>query len=196
MSAHREAPRRALPAPAMPRRMPMPAMPRRGSAGRMAEGLGWFSIGLGVLEIAAAGPLARGLGIRGAEGLLRAYGVREIATGIGILTARDRRPWIMGRVGGDALDVATLLAAIPGNRRPGGVALGLAAVLGVTVLDLVCAEALRTEEVDRGRQRRAVRRYATRSGLPRGVEGSRGAARDLDVPADFRIPEPLRPWTA
>jgi hypothetical protein len=176
--------------PAVPH-IPIPA---RGSAGRLAEGLGWFSIALGVFEIAAARPLARGLGIRGAEGILQAYGAREIATGVGILVSRDRRPWILGRVAGDALDVATLIAALPGNRRPGGVVLGLAAVLGVTVLDLVCAEALRTEEGSRQKRAQATFDYASRSAFPRGVDAARGAARDFEVPADFRIPGPLRPY--
>jgi hypothetical protein len=178
-----------------PRPTPRAHLARRGSAGRMAEGLGWFSIGLGLLELTAARPLARGLGIRGAEGLIRAYGAREVATGIGLLLARDRRPWVQGRIAGDVLDLATLATAAIGNRRPGGVALGLAAVLGVTVLDMVCAEALRSEEQDRGRQRRAMHRYATRSGLPRGAGASRGLARDFVVPDDFRIPEALRPWS-
>jgi hypothetical protein len=168
----------------------------QGSAGRLAGGLGWFSIGLGVLELAAAGPLARGLGMRGQENLIRAYGLREIATGVGLLTSTDRRPWIMGRIAGDALDVATLLANGRRNRHPVGLALGLAAVLGVTVLDLVCAEALRTEEGDRVGSAQAAAAYAHRSGLPRGVNASRGAARDFEVPRDFRIPDPLRPFSA
>jgi hypothetical protein len=168
----------------------------RGSAGRLAGGLGWFSIGLGVLEIAAAKPLARAMGMRGQEGLLRAYGMREIATGIGVLTARDRRPWIIGRLAGDALDVATLVANGRRNRHPAGLAMGLAAVLGVTALDLVCAEALRTEEGDRVGSARAASAYAARSGFPRGVRATRGAARDFEVPRDFRIPDPLRPTNA
>jgi hypothetical protein len=168
-------------------------MPTRGSAGRMAGGLGWFSIGLGVLELAAARPLARGLGLRGQENLIRAYGLREIATGIGILTARDRRPWIMGRIAGDALDAATLVAT---GRGGAGRAFALASVLGVTVFDLVCAEALRTEEGDRVGHARAARAYAGRSAFPRGTEATRGAARDFEPPADFRIPDALRPWTS
>ena len=168
----------------------------RGTAGRLAGGLGWFSIGLGLLELTAAGPLARGLGMRGQENLLRAYGLREVTTGIGILAATDRRPWIVGRVAGDALDVATLVANARRNRHPFGLAFGLAALLGVTALDLLCAEALRSEEGDRIARKRAVRAYASRSGLPRGTEASRGVARDFEPPPDFRIPEPLRPWAA
>ena len=167
--------------------------PVRGSAGRMAGGLGWFSIGLGVFEIAAARPLARALGLRGGENLIRAYGVREIANGIGILAAADRRPWIMGRLAGDALDAATLLAGAP-RASAFGFATALASVATVTLFDLVCAEALRTEEADRTGSLRAARAYATRSAFPAGMEAARGAARDFEPPGDFRIPDPLRPW--
>jgi hypothetical protein len=191
MSAALDRPR-AQP-PVATRRRPDGTM-RRGSAGRIAEGLGWFSLGLGALELVAARPLARGMGMRGQEALIRAYGLREIATGLAILSARDRAPWIRARVAGDALDIATLLANAPRNHRPGGLALAIGAVLGVTVLDLVCAEALRSEEVDAAKQARAVRAYASRSGFPMGAAASRGKARDLEVPRDFRIPEPLRPW--
>ena len=190
----------AAPARRMPARpgqhMARRAVPRRGSAGRLAGGLGWFSIGLGLLEIAAAGPLARGLGMRGRENLIRAYGVREIAQGVGLLVAADRRPWMNARIAGDALDVATLVAHARSNRHPAGLAMGLAAVLGVTVLDLVCAEALRAEEGDREARAKAVRAYASRLAFPKGLEATRGAARDYQPPPDFRIPGPLRPWTA
>ncbi|WP_270935018.1 cyclase dehydrase [Falsiroseomonas oryzae] len=168
---------------------------RQGSAGRMAGGLGWFSIGLGLFELAAARPLARGLGLRGQENLIRAYGLREIATGVGILVSRDRRPWIMGRVAGDALDAVTLLAGAP-RASAFGLATALASVASVTLFDLVCAEALRTEEGDRIASRNAARAYAGRSAFPRGTQATRGAARDFEPPRDFRVPDPLRPWSA
>ncbi len=168
----------------------------RGSAGRLAGGLGWFSLGIGLLEVAAAGPVARGLGLRGQETLLRAFGLREILNGVGLLTAADRRPWMQGRIAGDALDIATLLAFARRSRNPATLAVGVAAVLGVTVLDLVCAEALRSEEAERETRARAVRAYAGRSGFPGGTHGAQGAASDFEPPADFRIPDPLRPWQA
>ena len=74
----------------------------------MARGLGWFSIGLGLAEVLAPRALTRGLGMEGNEQLVQAYGLREIATGIGILSSDQPAPWIWGRVGGDALDMATL----------------------------------------------------------------------------------------
>jgi len=166
--------------------------PARGAAGRMAGGLGWFSIGLGLFEIAAARPLSRALGLRGGENLLRAYGVREIVTGIGILTATDRRPWIAARAAGDALDVATLLAGAP-RASVFGFVTAIASVASVAVFDLVCAESLRTEEGDREARRAATRAYANRSAFPGGLSATRGAARDFEPPADFRIPDPLRP---
>lgn len=164
----------------------MRRLPARGSAGRMAGGLGWFSLGLGLLEVAAAPQLARGLGLRGQENLLRACGLREIATGLGLLVATDRRPWILGRLAGDAMDVALLAANARRNRHPFGLSFAIASVLTVTVFDLLCAEALRSEEGDRAARADAVRAYAARSAFPRGTEATRGTARDF---------EPLRPWT-
>ena len=72
---------------------------------RLAEGLGWFSIGLGMVELLAARPLGRALGMEDRSELLRAYGAREIVTGVGILTQPDPTPWIWGRLGGDVLDL-------------------------------------------------------------------------------------------
>src|SRR4051794_41742151 len=58
--------------------------PETGSVGakRMSLGLGYFSIGLGLAEIAAARPIARWLGLgnsKAARNTLVAFGIREIA---------------------------------------------------------------------------------------------------------------------
>jgi hypothetical protein len=165
---------------------------RRDSAERLARGLGWFSIALGAAELLAPHSLTRALGMRGQERLVAGYGLREIATGVGILASSDPAPWIWGRVGGDALDLGTLATALDGrNPRQENAGLAFAAVLGVTVLDVVCARALG----GRRRQARAgFRDYAGRSGLPRPPEAMRGAARDFEVPRDMRVPELLRPY--
>jgi hypothetical protein len=106
----------------------------------LAQGLGWFSIGLGLTEILAPRRLARSLGMEQQAGLICAYGVREIVKGIGILTQRDPTPWIWGRVAGDALDLATLASGLRhDNPRRENVTTALAAVAGVTALDLLCA---------------------------------------------------------
>jgi hypothetical protein len=116
-----------------------------GDARAVARGLGWFSLGLGLAEVAASRGLAAWLGMEGRTGLVRAYGAREIATGLAILLSRDDpAPWIRARVGGDALDLATLVAAgLDGdNPRKGNVGLALAAVADVTALDVACPRAL------------------------------------------------------
>ncbi len=168
----------------------------RDAAERMATGLGWFSLGLGAVEVLAPEAVARSLGMKGSENLIRAYGLREIGAGLGILGARNRAPWLWSRVAGDGLDVATLMPALrQDNRRRGNAALALAAVLGATLADVVCAQALHRQNAqDAQRTRRAVRDYSRRSGYPRGVANARGAAREFEVPRDFRIPDSLRPW--
>ena len=91
----------------------------------MARGLGWFSIGLGLAEVLAPRALTRGLGMEGNEQLVQAYGLREIATGIGILSSDQPAPWIWGRVGGDALDMATLAGGLqPDNPKKENVETG------------------------------------------------------------------------
>ena len=66
------------------------------SAYSLAQGLGWFSIGLGMAEVLAPGHLARFLGMEERTELIRAYGAREIMSGIGILSQEDPTPWIWG----------------------------------------------------------------------------------------------------
>jgi hypothetical protein len=162
----------------------------------VARGLGWFSIALGMAELVAPRALAQWLGMPGSEPLLRAYGAREVGTGIGILAADDPTGFVWGRVGGDALDVATLATGLNAdNPRKGNVGLALAAVLGVTLLDAACATALANHK-GRLRQSRdnAVKAYARRSGFPDAAERMRGRARDFKVPDDMRTPELLRPF--
>jgi hypothetical protein len=97
-------------------RMNQPRTPTyRSQYDSVARGLGWFSIGLGLAEILMPRAMARGLGMQGREQLLFVYGLREIATGIGLLASSRRTPWMWGRVAGDALDMATLA----GHMRPG-----------------------------------------------------------------------------
>lgn len=62
----------------------------------LARGLGWFSIGLGLAEFLMPQTMARTVGLEGKESLVRAFGLRAIASGAGILMARDPEPWIWG----------------------------------------------------------------------------------------------------
>src|SRR3546814_2461250 len=77
--------------------------------------------------------------------LLRTYGLREIGTGVGSLSLRPA-PALWTRVGGDALDLATLALGVRGNRRQRRNAVAaMAAVAGVGALDMVCATATARE---------------------------------------------------
>ena len=159
---------------------------------RLARGLGWFSIALGAAELLAPRTLCRALGMEGSETLVRAYGVREALTGVAILTSHDPTPWIMGRVGGDALDLATLAGGFDGrNSKAGNLLAATVAVAAVTALDVVCAQGLMA---DKRLGSGEWPEYRRRSGFPRDPSAMRGAARDFKAPADFRIPEALRPW--
>jgi len=175
-----------------------PAM--RGATGRgahsghetLARSLGWFSLGLGLAELVAARDLCRVLGLEGRETLVQAYGAREVATGIAILMSHDPTPWMWGRVGGDAIDIATLATGFgDDNPQKANLAVATAAVLGVTVLDAICAQGL---TADKRLARPGRFDYRARSGFPRPAAAMRGAASGFAVPADFRIPGPLRPW--
>jgi len=139
------------------------------SARSLARGLGWFSIGLGVVQLIAPAQVARFIGMSGSEGVIRACGVREIATGVGILLADDPKPWIYGRVGGDALDLAGLGWSIEHGRDPANAAIAAGAVAGITALDLSCAKALDAERVPMTEWD-----YSDRSGFPGGAVQVRG----------------------
>ena len=159
----------------------------------VAYGLGWFSLALGFTELVFARGLARTLGMKGCENLIRGYGARELATGIAILRAKDPTPWVWGRVACDALDIATL-AKYAGDDNPerGNVAIALAAVAGATAMDIAAATALPMQEKE---AESAARDYSDRSGFPMGVEAARGAARDFQAPRDMRAPDGMRPQT-
>lgn len=170
----------------------------RKSTGMLAQGLGWFSLGLGTTELFAPQAVARFLGMRDGTALIQAYGLREMAAGIGLLTSQNAMPWMMSRVGGDVMDLATLAAGFrKDNPKNANVALALAAVLGVTVADVVCMRGLNKHRQQMlARQKQAARDYSRRSGFPKPAQEMRGAARDFVVPEDFRTPKLLRPLDA
>jgi hypothetical protein len=110
----------------------------------LARQIGYFSVGLGVAELAAAGRIATYLGIPERTTILRLHGARELGKGVGILSQRRPSPaWLWARVAGDVLDLATLAPGLRrGNRRRTRVLGAVAFVLGATVLDVVCARQL------------------------------------------------------
>jgi uncharacterized membrane protein len=110
------------------------------SAQNRAIALGWFSIGLGAAQILAPRGLSRLIGTGDTERArttMLALGLREIASGIGILTNPRPSGWLWSRVVGDVMDLALLgekLVSSDASQRP-RIAAASAAVLGVTLLD-------------------------------------------------------------
>ena len=160
---------------------------RRSAALTLARGLGWFSIGLGLLELLAARPLATRVGLRGRETLLQGYGLREIGVGLGLLLAAQPQAasrWAWGRVAGDALDLATLgLACAEPHPHDAHARTALLAVAGVTLVDVACARALQQQ----AHARQQTTDYSDRSGLPLPPDVMRGSALD-----DFVQPDDMR----
>lgn len=116
--------------------------------GKFAKGLGYFSIGLGLMELLMPGQVGEMIGVSPRyRGFLPVLGLREIAHGTAILSQQKPTGGVWSRVGGDLVDLAYLGAAFSGeennkNRLTGATI----AVLGVTVLDVLCAQALSSED--------------------------------------------------
>ncbi|HJQ20673.1 MAG TPA: hypothetical protein VJ867_10015 [Gemmatimonadaceae bacterium] len=117
----------------------------------LAQGLGWFSVGLGAAQVLAPRTMARLIGIEESGGnvaLMRALGMRELASGVGIFSQKNDRAFLWGRVIGDMMDLALLgvaaASARTDKRRLAGAAL---AVAGATALDMIVARQRSNPEV-------------------------------------------------
>jgi uncharacterized membrane protein len=143
---------------------------RERQAESLAVGLGWFSVALGLAELAAPRELSRLIGIPDdndtAISTLRACGARELANGLAILSEPDRAAWLWSRVGGDAIDLSLIGTAYRrGDSDSTRLGAAAAAVAGVTALDALCAawlsgagdRDLRRLGLSGGRDERSVR---------------------------------------
>jgi uncharacterized membrane protein len=110
---------------------------------RLAEGLGYFSLGMGTAQVAAPRLVAWLTGVRPSrahKSVMRAIGLRGLAVGTGLLSASTTSPWLWARAAGDVVDLALLgpgLASSQIGRRRRVVA--IAAVAGVTVCDVIAS---------------------------------------------------------
>src|SRR3954453_6071353 len=88
---------------------------------KLGLSLGVFSIGLGLVEVAAPGRLARWLGVEGktAKKVIALFGARELLAGGMLLRGPAVSTNVWNRVIGDGIDLAALgLAFSQSNRRP------------------------------------------------------------------------------
>jgi hypothetical protein len=125
---------------------------------RAARAMGWASIGIALAEIVAPRFLQRQMGVAGHRSLLRALGLRELLSGIVLLSGAGR-VGLWSRVAGDAMDVGLLGTAARRTARPGGLAIISAMVLGIGALDLLFAQ--RAERAEKASVRGVTRRLAS-----------------------------------
>jgi len=111
---------------------------------RVALGLGYFSLALGALEVAAPGRLARWLGVdnKAAKNTIFAFGLREIAAGTMLLRGPAVSTNVWNRVIGDVMDAGALALAMGSSNRKGRVGGALAFVGGAMAADFITARAL------------------------------------------------------
>ncbi len=95
--------------------------------------LGWLSLGLAAAACLAPGALSRLTGLRHRGPLLRAIGVRELVSGIGLLTQENPTPWLLSRVAGDAIDLAVALSALRASSPQRGRTLGTVGILAAVM---------------------------------------------------------------
>jgi hypothetical protein len=114
---------------------------------KIGAGLGYFSIGLGLLEVAAPGRLARWLGVEGktAKTVIGLFGARELLAGGALLRGPAVSTNVWNRVIGDGMDAAALGLAFTRSNRKGAVAGALAFVGGAALLDWITARGLDEE---------------------------------------------------
>jgi uncharacterized membrane protein len=117
---------------------------------RLVDGLGLFSLGLGTVQLVAPGVMNRLIGAND-DAKSRAVqrwlgGAREFAAGAGIQARRRTPAWLWTRVAGDVLDLSMLGALVGspgrGHQARRRAAMATAAVVGVTVADVVAARRL------------------------------------------------------
>jgi len=122
------------------------ATEQRVSPQQLANGLGWFSIGLGLAKIATPNLVANLIGVTDdskTRKVLRFYGARELAAGFGILSQSNPSGWLWARVAGDIVDISSLSKATTVDDNDRGKAIATAAALiGVTLADVYCAKQL------------------------------------------------------
>jgi len=130
--------------------------------------LGLFSLGLGLAELTLPSGVARLIGVQDDDenrNILRALGLREISSGLGLLATKQPVGWAWSRVAGDAMDLTMLAGALasPAAERERILMAG-GAVLGVTLLDALCAQSLARnalpEQEDHGGRRLSEARRA------------------------------------
>jgi hypothetical protein len=114
---------------------------------KLGAGLGYFSLALGLVELAAPGRLARWLGVepKTARTIIGLFGARELLAGAMLLRGPAVSTNAWNRVIGDGIDLAALGVAFTRSGRKPAVAGALGFVAGATIVDVLAARGLDRE---------------------------------------------------
>jgi uncharacterized membrane protein len=109
---------------------------------RLARGLGWFSLALGTTELLAPKFIARISGVpERRAGMIRLFGLCEIASGISLFAQKNTAGALWSRVAGDALNLTSLgLVCTAPDAKRGRITFATANMLAVTALDVIAAK--------------------------------------------------------
>lgn len=111
---------------------------------KIARGIGWLSIAVGLQLVVAPRSGTRNFGMGERPILGRVMGVRDLVIGAGLLRGEDTRTWLLARGINDAVDAAIIVGgaasgAFPRDRAP----VGLAVATSLSIASLLLAERLR-----------------------------------------------------
>lgn len=119
--------------------------------------LGWLSVGAGLAQLLAPREVNRMTGATHRPLVTRLSGLRQIATGAGLLSERAPATSIWSRVAGDTVDLALLGASMRSPQaRPGRVVLTATLLAGITALDIYAAQLHRRGLAKHAREPRRV----------------------------------------
>jgi len=166
---------------------------------RLAQFLGWFSIGLGSAQLAAPRLLCKLVRAKTggtAPRLMRLMGARELTQGIGILVRPRPTLWVWSRVAGDALDLSLLTLTGVKNRHARTL-FAIGNVVAVTVPDVYESRTLSRKQgeprsakrirkavtIDRARDE-VERAWTSATELREKIESANASVAFVDAPGD------------
>lgn len=110
---------------------------------KVARGIGWVSIGVGLALVVAPTQMTKGFGMGARPNLGRFLGVRDLVLGAGLLRGESLAPWLQARAISDAGDAALLIGGAASGAFPRGQAmLGLTVATTLSVLSFALARRL------------------------------------------------------
>ena len=109
---------------------------------RLSLGLGVFSIALGAVELFGSRRITGALEADGHEGVVKAFGAREVLAGANLIAAPAHATNVWNRVAGDTMDLAALGLAARSAPRDRAIWGALAFVVAATALDVFVARGL------------------------------------------------------